>query len=620
MAVTQIIYLTQAQFGVHPVVHAVQNDTGRLLKMVVRDVALTGSPTAELYFTRSDDTHFHTNAEFESQDNSFTADISQALTQVGNTRCNLTVTDSNDKTVSSYPFLIVVHESQDGTSEAQLGYSIEEITEIIESARGGGMSEDVKQALLNCFYHVAWVDSHGQDYVDNLEEALYPPAVLTSITAYYNQTGTIYDTDDLDDLKPDLTVLANYDNGQSVPVSTYTLSGSLVAGTSTIRVNYDTKYTTFDVTVTHMPGIISVVNNLVNATNSNSATTVTESDSYTATISPASGYTLTGASVIITMGSTDITSSVYSNGIISIDEVTDTLTIFVSAVAVTLVSISAVYTQSGTVYNTDNLDSLKDDLIVTATWSDSSTTTVPSTDYTLSGTLTVGTSTVTVSYGGKTATFSVTVSSAPLIPSEYQQVEYIGFDGNSRIVTDILGSDVNDLYRLSATIGVNHATAEECILAFCGTNRARSEVYNDTVANRMAYYTGYGVGAAITNIQDLYDYPVDVDVKHDKNGIGVDFNLSVNGNDYNATNVVTNAVTSGDKFVIGSGGHSEQRYGFKGKIYSAVVYSDLAGTTKIGELIPCYRKSDNVIGIYDRINEAFYVNAGSGTLTKGSDV
>lgn len=73
-----------------------------------------------------------------------------------------------------------------------------------------------------------------------------------------------------------------------------------------------------------------------------------------------------------------------------------------------LVSISAVYTQSGTVYDTDTLDSLKADLVVTATYSDSTTATV--TAYTLSGTLTEGTSTITVSYGGKTTTFDVTVT------------------------------------------------------------------------------------------------------------------------------------------------------------------------------------------------------------------
>ena len=81
-----------------------------------------------------------------------------------------------------------------------------------------------------------------------------------------------------------------------------------------------------------------------------------------------------------------------------------------------LSSISAVYTQSGTVYNTDSIDSLKTDLVVTATWSDSTTSTVSSDDYTLSGTLAVGTSTITVSYGGKTDTFTVSVTAMPLNP------------------------------------------------------------------------------------------------------------------------------------------------------------------------------------------------------------
>lgn len=75
-----------------------------------------------------------------------------------------------------------------------------------------------------------------------------------------------------------------------------------------------------------------------------------------------------------------------------------------------LQSISAVYTQSGTVYDTDSLDSLKADLVVTALYGDGSTQTVPAESYTLSGTLTEGTSTITVSYGGKTATFDVVVS------------------------------------------------------------------------------------------------------------------------------------------------------------------------------------------------------------------
>lgn len=74
-----------------------------------------------------------------------------------------------------------------------------------------------------------------------------------------------------------------------------------------------------------------------------------------------------------------------------------------------LLSITAVYTQSGTVYDTDSLDSLKSDLVVTAYYDDGTTADVTSAS-TLSGTLAEGTNTITATYSGKTATFNVTVT------------------------------------------------------------------------------------------------------------------------------------------------------------------------------------------------------------------
>jgi len=74
----------------------------------------------------------------------------------------------------------------------------------------------------------------------------------------------------------------------------------------------------------------------------------------------------------------------------------------------TLISITATYTGTAVIYPTTSLNNLKTDLTVTAIYSDSTIQTV--TDYTLSGTLAVGTSTITVTYVDKTATFYVNVS------------------------------------------------------------------------------------------------------------------------------------------------------------------------------------------------------------------
>lgn len=196
-------------------------------------------------------------------------------------------------------------------------------------SRSGGLTVAAKQAILQLAQKVAYVDDAGQDYYDALYNAFYPKSV-TSITAVFQQSGvTIYENSNIEILRNFLTVTAFYDDNTSEEVTTYTLSGTLTAGTSTITATYAGKSATFNVIVT---------------------------------------------------------------------------------AARVLASISAVYTQSRTVYDTDTIDSLKADLVVTAVYADSSTDVVSSVDYTLSGTLTEGISTITVSYGGKTTTFSVTVT------------------------------------------------------------------------------------------------------------------------------------------------------------------------------------------------------------------
>jgi uncharacterized protein YjdB len=95
---------------------------------------------------------------------------------------------------------------------------------------------------------------------------------------------------------------------------------------------------------------------------------------------------------------------------------------------VSLKSISAVYTQSGRIEETNELSDLIKDLVVTAHWDDGSKTTIGSAQYTLSGTLISGTSTITVSYGGKTTTFDVVVT---------------GLEWHTAELSDFAYSDVN---------------------------------------------------------------------------------------------------------------------------------------------------------------------------------
>ena len=94
-------------------------------------------------------------------------------------------------------------------------------------------------------------------------------------------------------------------------------------------------------------------------------------------------------------------------------------------------SITAVYTQSGSVYTTSTLESLKNDLVVLAVYADSTSETVDSDSYTLSGTLVEGISTITVRYMGMTTTFTVTVGNRSAYLMLDDIVESTGFTGLS---------------------------------------------------------------------------------------------------------------------------------------------------------------------------------------------
>lgn len=78
---------------------------------------------------------------------------------------------------------------------------------------------------------------------------------------------------------------------------------------------------------------VTVTNTLSNCTTDNEDTTAILGQSYEAEVIPNTDYTLTGATVSITMNGVDVTSSVYSNGAISIPSVTGNIVINISAVA-----------------------------------------------------------------------------------------------------------------------------------------------------------------------------------------------------------------------------------------------------------------------------------------------
>lgn len=75
----------------------------------------------------------------------------------------------------------------------------------------------------------------------------------------------------------------------------------------------------------------TITNNLTHCSNSNTNAIVNENSNYAATITPSNSYTLIGASVSITMGGADITSTAYNHGTINITSVTGNVVITITA-------------------------------------------------------------------------------------------------------------------------------------------------------------------------------------------------------------------------------------------------------------------------------------------------
>lgn len=276
-----------------------------------------------------------------------------------------------------------------------------------------------------------------------------------------------------------------------------------------------------------------------------------------------------------------------------------------------LVSITAVFNQGeNTIYDTDSLDTLKQYLTVTATMTDGTTQTV--TNYTLSGTLTVGTSTITAAYGGKTDTFDVTVSTESLLPAEYQQVEYIKATGTQHIITDyVLRNSLNDLPHVTFNIDAvcddwqsNYATN---ILACFGSGGGAWLGYNNT-KKQMAM--GTTQGTFFSNdafVRHSYAYSASSSTGTFTRDDGATISRGLTGVNDVPFELFYYAVSSG----------TQNDFHFNGKLYSCDVSYD---GTKVLDLYPCYRKSDGEVGLYDLVNSRFYTNDGTGAFEKGADV
>ena len=193
------------------------------------------------------------------------------------------------------------------------------------------------------------------------------------------------------------------------------------------------------------------------------------------------------------------------------------------------------------------------------------------------------------------------------LPEEYQEVEYIESTGTQYIDTRIKPSANIEIKTL---VKFNNLTAYGFIIGSRYTNTKKSI----GLLNTNTSDTGYDLIEQYRNIlkvDTLNKYDIDLKVK--------DYKVSYIVNNKIYQNNVQNTFDGNDlNLYIFDMNNNNSNTSYKSRInlYSLKIWNN---DILVRDYVPCYRISDNEIGLYDLVNSVFYTNQGTGIFLKGND-
>lgn len=187
------------------------------------------------------------------------------------------------------------------------------------------------------------------------------------------------------------------------------------------------------------------------------------------------------------------------------------------------------------------------------------------------------------------------------LPNEYQEVEYIESSGTQYINTGYYANG-NTQYEFNFKDGITSGV----VFGAYNTNwdTGNGFYHNTSYWEFFHYYSNTGIsqysGSTTSNETVVIDKGT----------------LSINGSQYVSVATKTFTLNYPTYIFAGNwqGARAEQPISCK-LMYFKIKENDVL----IRDLVPCYRKSDSVIGMYDLVNDEFYTNAGSGIFTKGAN-
>lgn len=196
------------------------------------------------------------------------------------------------------------------------------------------------------------------------------------------------------------------------------------------------------------------------------------------------------------------------------------------------------------------------------------------------------------------------------LPAEYQEVEYIYIPNTAYINTGWIP-------QLGCTFYIKFSAVAE---GYPFGSNATPRLSASLSATGIRFFNPSNANAGIRDFEIALGEIVDVEAYVDTTYC-TDCYVICNG-----TEVPSNTPGTDDKItgsfsqpmLLGAWQYSASSIR-QGDINLYYAKANESGLEKF-EMIPCYRKADGVIGMYDLVTNTFFANAGSGSFTKGADV
>ena len=190
---------------------------------------------------------------------------------------------------------------------------------------------------------------------------------------------------------------------------------------------------------------------------------------------------------------------------------------------------------------------------------------------------------------------------AQWLPSIYQEVEYIESSGTQYINTGYTPT-TNTWFSVEYSI-VSYPWTYNTVF-WC-----RKEY------NQNCYYIWYTSSKWYYGFGNNHIDPSPINLRNTTNTITYNWTTISDGT--NSSNVSVSTSPQWNLYIFAGNWNWSASEFSAIKLYS---FELTENWTTVRKFIPCYRKSDGVIWMYDLVNWVFYTNAGSGTFTKWSDV